>query len=494
MVESSSIRVPGSRTLTVARNAASSVATKAGTMIGTLAFTALLSRHVGVQGFGLYAYALSIANLLGIAVLFGLDQIAIRDLSQAKIEPAEMLGQALGLELSFAALCLTGITVITVWTGVRTEMTLVLLVCSGQVFLEGMSITLISLFRAKQRMEYEAVVAWLWCGLLVSLTGVSLYLGLSLPRLLGLVTLSYAIRLGAIIYLLRRHFAITALGKHLRPRRSLILVALPFAGMTGLSMLYNTYPRLIIGNILTLQQVGIYAAAERVMQLLLGVFIIADMVVFPIFAKDIHISREQFAATYRFVADAFMALGLLVGLAFAAFSREVITLLYGSQFRQSAAVLSLLIPAISMGIPGFVNARALIVMHRERFLLLWTAMMVCLGIGATILTVSRWGLMGVVLSWTFPIALGFLFFFYFIRRQLGLSWTAWRYGAYFATFGLAFVLSYIIRDQALWVRLIVHSILIIGLCVWYFVSGFVSLQKLGDLVQVFYRNRSIRIA
>lgn len=478
----------------VARNAASSVAIKAGTMVGTLGLSALLSRHVGVQGFGLYAYALSIANLLGIVVLFGLDQIAIRELSQSKVDPSEMLGQALAVQFSFAAACLGCVVLVTALIGVPTPTAMVVIICSVQVFLEGMSITLISLFRAKQRMEYEAAIAWLWCVLLVGLTAVSLYLGLSLPRLLALITMSYVIRLGTIAYLLREHFDVTGLRKWFRPRRNLIIAALPFAGMTGLQMLYNSYPRLIIGNILELHDVGLYAAAERVMQMLLGLFVIADMVVFPIFAKDIHISQKQFAATYRLAADSFMAVGLLVGLAFAAFAREIIAVLYGPEFQQSARVLALLIPAVSMGIPGFVNARALIVMHRERFLLMWTAAMVCLGVAGTLFAVPRWGLTGMVLAWSLPIALGFGFFFWFIRRELGIAWIAWRYGVYFATFISAFAVSFLVRDETLWIRLMVHVSLILGLMGWYLISGFLSLRKLSDLAQLVRRNRSVRIA
>jgi O-antigen/teichoic acid export membrane protein len=480
--------------MVVARNAASSVAIKAGMTIGTLGLSALLSRHVGVQGFGLYAYALSIANLLGIVVLFGLDQIAIRELSQSRIEPSEMLGQALAIQFGFAAASLGCVILVTALIGVPTQTTLVVMICAVQVFLEGMSITLISLFRARQRMEYEAAIAWLWCLLLVGLTALSLYLGLSLPRLLALITLSYVVRLATIGYLLRAHFDVTGLRKAFRPRRHLIIAALPFAGMTGLQMLYNTYPRLIVGNILGLHDVGLYAAAERVMQMLLGLFIIADMVVFPIFAKDIHISRERFAATYRLAADAFMAVGLLVGLAFAAFAKEIIALLYGPQFAESAKVLALLIPAVSMGIPGFVNARAMIVMHRERFLLLWTAGMVCLGVVGTLLAVPRWGLTGMVWAWSFPIALGFAFFFCFIRRELELPWVAWRYGVYFATFVSAFAVSYMVRNDALWIRLTVHASLILALMGWYLISGFLSLRKLSDLAQMVRRNRSVRIA
>ena len=489
MAESVTVLASGGQVRVVARNTASSIATKAGTLVGTLAFTALLSRYAGAAGFGQYAYALSVASLLGMLVQFGLDQVAIRDLAQGNIEPAEMFGQTLVIQAGLAALCSTGIVLLAAQVGMTTEMKLVILAVSVQVFLEAMNITLISLFRARERMEYEAAVTWLWCALLVALTGLGVYLHLSLPILLGLAGLSYAVRLGAVYCLIRYHFCVVGILKWVRPRRTLVAAALPFVGMTWSSMLYNMYPRLMIGHFFPAREIGLYAAAERIVQLLVGLFIVVDMVVFPVFAKQIQISRQKFAMTYRFVADAFMVGGLLVGLVLAAFAKEMIMVLYGAEFAPSLAVLVLLIPTISMGIPGFVSTRALIALRRERLLALWTGAMVSLGIGVTWFSAPRWELVGVAAGWAFPIALGFVFFFIFIRRELRLPWATWPYAIYFSTFAGAFAVSYLVHTQTLVVRLVTHAVLIAGLSSCYLLSGLVRMQDVIDLVQSLVRSK-----
>ena len=247
-------------------------------------------------------------------------------------------------------------------------------------------------------------------------------------------------------------------------------------------MVYNSYPRLVIKATGALADVGLYAAAERVVQLVIGLFIVVDVVMFPVFAQSAAQSRQRFAVVYERVADAVLALSLMVGIACGAVAPEILRMLFGSAFAASVGVLVILVPTVTMGISGFVSARALISLRRERVLAWWMSAMVILGVALAWWAAPRWQIAGVAWAWCIPIALGFVGFFAYLRRLLALPWLRWRYAAYSALFVGSFWVAFLLRGEPLAVRAVTHAVMLAVMVVVFFGTGLLRLADLRSVV------------
>ena len=455
----------------VAHGAFYSALARAGTLVGSLAFAAILSRHVGVRGFGEYAYALSIATICGTLVMFGLDQVAIRDLSQQRAEPAFLFGRVLAIQGSMAALCFVAVLGGAALFGSAEERLIVLALVLLHTFTEQASMAFVSLFRARNRMDYEATTNWVWAITLIAGALAGAAAGLSLGGLLALAFLAYSARLGSVLFLVTRVLKVRDILGHVRLDGALARGAAPLLVLGLASIVYAAFPRLIVNARLTLHDVGLYAAAERIVQLVAGVFVIVDVVVFPLFARHAAESRERFAATYERTADAFLAFGLLVGLACAAVGPEIVRVLFGPAFVASVPLFTVLFPTVSMSISGYVTMRAMISLRRDRILAAWMITTLLIGLPLAWWAAHRWGLMGVAWAWSFPIGLGFVGFFVYLREALKLRWRQWRYAIYFAVFAASFLVSARVQDASLGTRLLVHAAIIGSLGMLFVLTG-----------------------
>jgi O-antigen/teichoic acid export membrane protein len=246
-----------------------------------------------------------------------------------------------------------------------------------------------------------------------------------------------------------------------------------------------SYPRLVLGALGSFQSVGLYAAAEKIV-LLTSVFAgVLDVVLYPIFAKQMQRSVREFARAYERTADLVLVVGLLLAIGLSGLMPEIICMLFGPSYRDALPITLLLVPSISMSILGYVNGRAMLVLRKER---LMSVLIIGTALGGLLLasvSVNMFGAMGVALSVLLVATFGFVFYFVYVRTQLGLPWLTGRHILYFALFPTAFLVSFAWRDAGLAIRLTTHLALMAGLMVAFTRTHLVEWRWIRDLIWAF---------
>jgi O-antigen/teichoic acid export membrane protein len=468
---------------TAAKNTTAVFLNRLISMVCTVVFLGLFSRYVGVTQFGQYSYTLSLAYLLAGVVLFGLDNWALREMAQFPARSAEILGQSLFLQGSLTLLALLGLGAYWLWIRPDPLMLWVGLLVAGQIFLDKLGLLVISLFRAQERMEYETLVISLSNLVLVLATAVGIYLGATFCQLLGLITASYLLRVGLIFSLARWKFGLQDLGQYFRPSWTPVAAAMPFFLMSMGGALYETFPRLILGTWSSLSQVGLYAAAEKVVTLVILVASVMDVVLYPLLAKKALEGLQETALVYQRLADLMMASGLIIGILLAGILPEVIWLIFGREYLDSAPVALLLVPAMSLALMGFLNTRTLTVLRQERLVAVIVILGDFLGIALALVFVKTLGARGMALTLLCVTAASFLFCLVYIRGQLKLPRILRSHLSYLALFALSFALSWLMRGLSLPARWLLHGLLALtlvlifswtGLLDWSLVRNFVG--------------------
>jgi O-antigen/teichoic acid export membrane protein len=450
---------------TAARNTTVTMIGRVVSVAATAGFTALFSRHVGVAGFGQYAYALSLATLLGGLSGFGLDTWAIRELVRRPNDAANVVGRSLGLQAVLGTLCLGGLAFYFSFIHRDAILLVVSLIVGAYTFLDVSGILVISVFRAREVMVYEtvAIIAGNLALLLFTVIGIALHLGIR--GILALIALSFVLKFSVIVWSAKRHCGLGRLLPALRPSAQSIRAGFPFFMTSVGNTVYASYPRLMLAAFVTLPVVGLYAAAERAIALVAILPGILDIVIYPIFARRVEHSREAFAQTYQQVSEFTLVMGLVMGLGVAAILPEMIRVLFGARYAGALPIAMLLVPGVTMATQGYVYTRALLALQGEKLMSMIIAATAVAGIAMSSFFARAFGASGMAVTVLITSAAGYVFYFVYIRRRLALPAMAPRHIVFFAVFPLTFSIAFVMKDSRFVERMAVDGAMLLALLV-----------------------------
>jgi O-antigen/teichoic acid export membrane protein len=356
------------------------------------------------------------------------------------------------------------------------------LLVAGQIFLDKLGLLVISLFRAQERMEYEALVVSLSNLVLVLVTAGGIYLRATFCQLLGLITASYFLRVGLIFSLAWWKFGLQDLGQYFKPSWTPVAAALPFFLASMGAAVFESFPRLILGTWSSLSQVGLYAAAEKVLGLVVLVASVMDVVVYPLLAKKALEGLQEMAVAYQRLADLMMASGLIMGILLAGILPEIIWLVFGRQYLAAAPLALLLVPTMSLALTGFLNARTLIVLRQERLVAVIVILGDFLGITLALAFVKPLGARGIALALVCVVIASFLFCLVYIRGQLKLPRIPRSYLSYIVLFALSFGLVLLMRGFSPPARWLLHGLMAVTLGLIFTWTGLLNWSLVGNFV------------
>ena len=322
---------------------------KVTTVVLALGTVALMTRHLGPQGYGIFrsaqaymAFALLLANL-------GLSYIVAREIARPGADQARILGNAMGLRL-VTALAVLGAAVLASWL-MPYDATIrlgIVLAFVGFVALSCFQ-TLIAVFQ--QRLE-QAGQVW------AEVAGAaSLFAAAAVFSRLGLGPLPFIAGM-SVAFLLQATIAWLAASRFLviRPRfewqqwKALLLSALPLASANLLTLVYYRADTVLLSLFHPPEAVGQYGVATKVLDTVVGFSIMFTGLILPLlsrFAQDGPRFRQYLQASFDALAVAVPGMAML----FFVFAEEVATLIAGPAFAASATPLRIL--SVTMALMSF---------------------------------------------------------------------------------------------------------------------------------------------
>jgi O-antigen/teichoic acid export membrane protein len=324
----------------LAANMASAGMGKIAAALLGLALVALLTRHLGPAGFGDYRAALTFLAMASILANLGLYVVLLRELGRPGANEPRLIGNALALRVTAAVvvhLLAMGIAVLLPYT---TAVLLAILVgIPGYLAIQGSEI----LAGACQRHLRQGKVA------VAETLGVLVTLGLSALAAAsgaGVVAMAAAFSMGLLVQLALLAVA-TAPLVDVRPRfeptvwRPLAVAGLPIAGAELIAMILLRGDLLLLSLLQPGQQVGFYALASKLFELVLSLAQIFAGLMMPVLAgvsQTPQAFRGQLGEAVRHLA----AVILVVPLAFLFYGRDLAVLLAGPAFAGAGDVLGLI--------------------------------------------------------------------------------------------------------------------------------------------------------
>jgi O-antigen/teichoic acid export membrane protein len=362
-------------------------------MIIGLLVGAYVARHLGPESFGVLSYVISLVFLFSGLARLGLDNMIVRDLVAHSEHEAEILGSALVLRLTGGTLAVSLIAAVA-WN-VQTDPTTrlaILIIAFGLIF---QSLEVSAYWFHARTFARPVALARLAALSITSALRIALIL-LDKPILWFAVPVALDTALAAVLMLVF----------YLRDPAAPALLRFPAGlGRVG-TMLRETWPlalstvlveiqlridQVMLGQMLGPQEVGWYASAARISQMLYFLPTLIATATFPAIVRAQKTSRELYDQRMQAFYDVMLWLGVGIALPGAVLASPAIHLLYGEAYAPAATILQIHIWSLVFVSLGTARSRWLVAEGLNRTMLITSLVGVTANVGCNAMLIPSYG-------------------------------------------------------------------------------------------------------
>jgi len=314
------------------------------------AYFLLLARALGVQRFGLLAFAIAYTLMFGVLADLGITTVFTRDVAREPRRARALLGDAVALKLVLGAATIAGSALVCRWTRLAgAEVTVPLLLLATSLVLTSFAVLFQGLLKAANRGGAVGVavatksLVTLGSGAMLLASGAGLR-GAALAFVIGSVA-QLAVSVAPCRDLLAAADPAPPGWRAGRSQRArgLLAAALPLAVSGAFITLYFRVDSVLLQAMKGAADVGLYGGVYRFFEAVTLVGAAYHSIAFPYMARAADGPPETLRVMWRrsFRAHLIVSLGLAV---FAtAFARPIVTLLLGPAYAPAAGALAVLI-------------------------------------------------------------------------------------------------------------------------------------------------------
>lgn len=339
--------------------------------IGSRLFRALLiiyaARALGAAGYGVFSYVVGLAGFFTVLADVGINTTLTREISQKPGRTPYYFATAFWLKIGLLVLTAAAIILIApLFSNIEEVKALIPLAALLTVF-DALREFSSAYFRGKEKMELEAFLI-ITTNVAITIIGfVILYFSATAKALTFAYILSAGTGALLGIYILRKKFAKAI--KYFRKKLLLPILkaALPIAllGMLGVFML--NIDIVMLGFYKGAEEVGLYSASQKIVQLLYILPAILAVSTFPAISRLVSEKKGKKVKTLmeRSVTTVLLvALPIAVG--GAVLSGQIITLIYGGEYLPASTAFFLLILTPILVFPGMLIGNYVFAHNKQR--------------------------------------------------------------------------------------------------------------------------------
>ena len=380
-----------------AANTAWLVVAEVGGKVASFAFVVIVARGLGTKDFGYFTFALSFVPLFLVLGGWGLASTVVREIARDRSRLSEIFatGIALRTALGLAGLALALATGPLFLSGGRAYTALAIL--GVALLLDELSSFLGTVFRAFERMKFQALVVLTnrILSTALALVAVSLGAGLVVVCATYLAGSAGAFLFGAIA--LRRYFPPVDFGEMRRSvARSLVRTGIPlgFAGVlnTAVFRISAVMLQAIRGPV----EVGLYGAAYRFFESLLFVAWSLGNAALPRMARERR--GPELGRTFELTAVLTLAFYLPLAVTFPFASNWLVTTLFSDRYEDASSVVGVLTGAALLYALAYSARIAGIALGRTKEIAAIAAVTLAASVAMNAFAIPRYGFEGA--AWT----------------------------------------------------------------------------------------------
>lgn len=382
-------------------------------IVGGLFVGVWVARYLGPERFGLLGYATALVSFLSFLSTLGLNSILVRELTSRSASEEELLGTAFYLKLygAIAAIILGSAMITIISPQDNTIRLIVLLMLVGYAF---QSMDVVDYYYQAKVISRYAVAARALAFILTS--GIKIYfIFLQMDVIwFGLAYLVELILTAIFLYLTYRFldYPILKWRFNYKLAKAMLSSSWPLMISSLFITMYIKIDQVMIEHYLDLHNVGLFSASVRLSEVWYFIPAVIVNTLTPYFVglrdrnRDLYILRLRQLYTFMFW------IGVCVGLFTTLYGQQIVTLIFGSEYKDSYQALSINIWAGIFVSISFASSLWMLTENLTIYSLYGTGFSLIVNILANFILIPEYGIAGAAFAtfltqllgvWAFPL-------------------------------------------------------------------------------------------
>lgn len=325
--------------ITVARNAMALLSSSFCARFLLLGFNILLARRLGVEQFGVYAFAISFVTLLSALVEFSLQPLIVRDVARNPDLAGSYFSNALALKCLFFLLALGLVPIAAELIGYSREIQTVLYILSIGLLFDAVKNCCVALFNAMQQMRYSAALGIIEEICFTGLGLATLGLGGGLTAIVTCRVVAQAATQLTGLFFLTKKLRIRPGPVSFAMCKKLTEHGLPFFGVSVFTTTARNLDTVLLLSMQGAAAAGIYAAAAKLVKVTAYFSRAVSDALYPVLSRqaasrDRRLLGETYGQSVKWIM-----IGVVPFVAFATVQSDgIMQTLYGQEFLEASVV------------------------------------------------------------------------------------------------------------------------------------------------------------
>ncbi|MCX9011125.1 MAG: flippase [Candidatus Methanoperedens sp.] len=375
-----------------------------------------MTRYLGGEGYGEYAYILAFVGFFSIFIDMGIDTILVRETSIDSSRIGKLVGNVIIMKFFLSIIifivALTGAYLLDVSRSKFTGIAIVAVI----LLFEAYKVPLDSYFRINLKMQYSSLATVVGSVVFATAVLLVIYLKGNIMHFLAAYALSYIVDF-IVTLSLSLKFVKPELGIDAGLWKQIIRSAIP-VGLADIFIV--TYGKLGILMLAWMQNdaaVGYYAAPSGLIYKLDIIPWALTISLLPVFSQYYDKNKSKWERANQLNFKYLLVVSLPLAVFISLFSGRIIDLIFGGKFSASALVLSILIWSKVFVFLNYQLIRAIVSAGRQGLFTLAAGIMVVLNIVLNFLLIPGYSYIGASYAILFTEAFGTILLFYFLSSS-----------------------------------------------------------------------------
>ena len=355
-----------------------------------------IARILGPSDYGIYVTVGAFVGMFDIITFYGINKVILREGAKDLSQMSGYLEKTTGIKnlLTFIAIgaCVIG----SFFTPYSMQVKLYIILFSFTLIYKSFNDFFSTVYKAAEKMQYNAILSILNTILFVSLSIAFLYMGFGLLALFIIAIFSHFSSL-VINYKLTKRFLIFKFWNKIKWDKYLLKSALIFSILSFSFFLTSRIDLVMISILGSSKDVGIYGVAFQITTVGVTMRTLMATAFFPIFVKAYSKNTVRWNNLLKY--SIMMGMGILAITTIISFySEQIIPLLLGGKYFESGTILSVLVFAVAFSFMNIPFLNTLQATHNEIELLKICWISPSINIGLNYLFFKAFGLIGIAYS------------------------------------------------------------------------------------------------
>lgn len=376
-----------------------------------------VARYLGPTDFGALNYAIALVGTVNVFATLGLHGVVVRELVEKPEQAETVLGTTAGLRLIGSLFALLSIFALVVFLEKDETTSLLILVLSGTLLLAPLQ-TIEKWFDAQVQAKL-LVVSRIVSLVFSAVARIALILTLSSVFFFGLESLLKEVLFVAVVVFICIKYA--DMPKRWKfdaaYARKLLAESWPLILSGFAATLFMRIDQVLLGELSTNHEVGIYSVAARLSEIWYMVPVIITRSILPDFVKTKEIEGQvAYAKRIQFVYDILFTLALGLALTTTFIATPLVIFLYGEAYAGAGIVLSVHIWAALFVFNGVASNNWLLTERLLRFPLLSHTLAALVNIVLNIIFIPKYGGIGAAVATLISYSITYYFAYFLTAR------------------------------------------------------------------------------